>query len=259
MSTPTGHWELRSTERVDYYQLVTHTDLLIAFLTRSGGLPRETSVDPERNHRLARHALGLSVIVTIKQVHSDTVLSADGNRFPDESTAGDALYTGRSGIGLGIRVADCLPVFLWSRNLRCVGIAHCGWRGTVTGLAGKLALTLGRRFSIDPADLTFALGPGICADCYAVGSEVTERIRAVCPDPDRLLRPAPDENGNPRYHLDLRAANRQMLTNIGLAEAASLDRCTFEQPDLFYSVRRNRTTGRNLAVIALRSGNTTNR
>ncbi len=99
----------------------------------------------------------------------------------------------------------------------------------------------------------FALGPSICADCYPVGTDVAERVHDACSNPDRLLQPAPTKEGNPRYHLDLRAANRRTLTDVGLTEAAPLDRCTLERPDLFYSARRDRVTGRNLAVVALRS------
>jgi YfiH family protein len=262
-----SRWELHSADRVSYFQLTTHPDLLVAFLTRRGGLSLgdfaglnlsatvgDDSANVRGNHELARRALDLPTVVTIRQVHSDTVWSVDDDRLPDESSAGDALYTGQVGIGLGIKVADCLPIFLWARDLRCVGVAHCGWHGTVTRLARKLALTMGRRFNLIPADLLFALGPSICADCYPVGTDVADRVRAVCPNPDRLLRPAPSENGSPRHRLDLRAANRRMLTDVGLTEVAALERCTFEHPGLFYSARRDRVTGRNLAVIALRSG-----
>ena len=55
-----------------------------------------------------------------------------------------------------------------------------------------------------------------------------------------------------RYHLDIRAANRWLLTSLGLAETMSMELCTLETKNLCYSARRDKTTGRNLAVIALR-------
>jgi copper oxidase (laccase) domain-containing protein len=81
-----------------------------------------------------------------------------------------------------------------------------------------------------------------------VGDDVVEQVSRTFPGQDRLLVRLPDGGTG----FDIREANRLVLGDAGLEEAGSLGRCTLEEEGLFYSARRDRATGRNLAVIALR-------
>ena len=58
-----------------------------------------------------------------------------------------------------------------------------------------------------------------------------------------------------RVHLDLIAANRAILAGAGVppANISSSDFCTACRTDLFFSYRRERTTGRMMAAIGIRS------
>ena len=46
----------------------------------------------------------------------------------------DGLVTNVPGICLVTSYADCIPLFLDSRN-QCIGLSHSGWRGTVGNIA----------------------------------------------------------------------------------------------------------------------------
>jgi YfiH family protein len=275
-----SEWQLTSSDGVEYFAYSPSPRLLLAFFTRRGGVSRgdheslntsfavgDDAPNVEENLARARRALRLPAILTVKQTHSDTVLPVADELVPPELLEGDACITDRAGLGLGLKVADCLPVYIYAADSSCIGIAHCGWRGTAARLAEKTARQMSRRFSVPLSDLRFALGPCICSNCYEVGEDVRQEFSKSFPMPDKLVSPAAPERkgtvpagglspesdrGPVKYNLDIRAANRWLLKELGLTEAKSLELCARENEGLFYSARRSKTTGRNLAVIALR-------
>jgi YfiH family protein len=187
-------------------------------------------------------------VITLKQVHSTTVVPILSGVAPAGPPEGDACFTDRHGPALAIKVADCLPVYVFAADGSCRGIAHCGWRGTAGRIAEKLCCMMSRQFKLALTDLRFALGPCICGECYVVGEDVRRALAAASPTAGRFLLPVRD-NSSGTWLLDLRAANRWMLKEMGLTEVTGLDLCTKENPELFYSVRRDSRTGRNLAII----------
>jgi YfiH family protein len=266
MSTVLPDWHLKSRDGIEHYEYSPGPKLLLAFLTRRGGVSRDEydslnlsfdvgdkTYHVEENYARTRRALRLPMILTVKQKHSDTVLPIAYEQTPSELLEGDACFTDRAGLGLGIKVADCLPVYIYAVDSACVGIAHCGWRGTAARIADKTARLMSRRFSIPLPDLRFALGPCVCPNCYYVGDDVRDRFSETFPARDKFFAPVAPNRGHVKYSLDIRAANRWLLKEMGLTETRSLGLCTRETANLFYSARRGKTTGRNLAVIALRS------
>jgi YfiH family protein len=285
MSTALPDWQLKSVDGVEYYEYTPHPRLLIAFLTRKGGTSKaeyeslnlsynvgDDARNVEENYSRARQALRLAGLVTVKQVHKDTVLPITNDKTPAELLEGDACFTDQLNLGLGLKVADCLPVYFYSNDLRCVGIAHCGWRGTLARIAEKTAHQMSRRFSVPLPDLRFSLGPCICPNCYPVGEDVRKAFESAFPSASKFFTEALGDRDGSRgkgessatdvrrsqfgartFRLDLRATNRWLLKEMGLVETRSLDLCTKENESLFYSARRSPVTGRNLAVIALRS------
>ena len=260
-----SEWQLTSSDGMEYFAYSPSPRLLLAFFTRRGGVSRgdyeslntsfevgDDNRNVEENLARARRALRLPAILTVRQTHSDTVLPIAGELTPSDTLEGDACITDRPGLGLGLNVADCLPVYIYAADSSCIGIAHCGWRGTAARLAEKTARQMSRRFSVPLSDLRFALGPCICSNCYEVGDDVRQEFSKSFPLPDKLVSPAAPERGPAKYDLDIRAANRWLLKELGLTEAHGLELCTRENEGLFYSARRSKTTGRNLAVIALR-------
>ena len=270
-------WSLRRQGGIEHYELAAGPGLLVAFTNRQGGLSLgafaslnlssdvgDDTIAVRKNMELVKQTLRIPALVTMKQTHSDVVLSVLDREFRPEPLEGDAAFTNLPGIGLGVRVADCLPVFVYAQDASCVGIAHCGWRGTALRIAEKLAFQMAERLSVLPGRLRFALGPCICPGCYPVGEDVFQQFRKSFPDADRFFvhdaghdpiplgesGSCPKSNGHCR--LDLRSANRWLLREMGLTETGSLDLCTREHPEEFFSARRENPTGRNLAVVAIR-------
>ncbi|MGH9715045.1 MAG: peptidoglycan editing factor PgeF [Candidatus Acidiferrales bacterium] len=216
-------------------------------------------------------------VVMLRQIHSDIVHRVDREAEPAaEAPQGDALFTRERGVLLVVQTADCIPILLADPKHRAVAAIHAGWRGTLSRIAEK---TLGRMqmdFGTRPDEVIAALGPGIGQCCYEVGEEVAKEFQAQFPnardwfegpfdslasgenDPNWLpwltMMPPGHQPPPPRAHLDLIAANRAILATAGVAPGniSSSGFCTSCRTDLLFSFRRERTTGRMMAVIGIR-------
>jgi YfiH family protein len=217
-------------------------------------------------------------VVTLRQIHSDIVRLVDSlEQAPaGQELKGDALVTRERGVLLVVETADCIPILLADTKRRAIAAVHSGWRGTVRRIAEK---TLGRmqmEFGTQPKDVIASLGPGIERCCYEVGSDVAREFHAQFSDagewfdgpfdsllagdndpswlPWLTMMPPGHQPPAPRVRLSLAAANRAILTRAGVApERISSSRlCTACRTDLFFSYRREGTTGRLMGAIGIR-------
>jgi polyphenol oxidase len=199
-----------------------------------------------------------------------------GTTSSDAPPQGDALITREPGVLLVVQTADCVPILLADPKRRAIAAIHSGWRGTVRRIAAKALGRMQMEFGTKPEDVIAALGPGIGQSCYEVGSEVAAEFQAQFPnarewfegpfdqlagsdnDPNWLpwltMKPPGHAPPPPRVHLDLIAANRAILEEAGIQarNISSSDLCTACRSDLFFSFRKERTTGRMMAAIGIR-------
>jgi YfiH family protein len=175
--------------------------------------------------------------IELEQTHSGIIREA----VPDNSGLdGDGLISREARYIPVIRTADCIPLFFWHPETIFFGILHIGWRGFVAAIQRKLLETV-RREGLDPRDLRFLIGPGICAGHYEVGPEV---VRAFTPliSPDLIFTPT--DHGKAR--LDLKNAIKLDLENEGIHPTQISDPgiCTFEEAGRLPSHRRQANGGR---------------
>jgi polyphenol oxidase len=213
------------------------------FFTRLGGVSespydslnvsKKVGDDPvsvDENISLIKRAMDGLPSAWVRQVAGDRVVRVSGAGFAGEA---DALVTSERNIALVVAVADCVPVALVGDG--GAGMVHSGWRGTLSGIAGKAARSLGGTEGI-----TAYIGPSIRGCCYEVSEELAERFAARFGD----------EVVSGRY-LSLPAAIRLDLERAGVSEVHDLGLCSGCRPDLFYSHRKQGPrTGRNLAAVA---------
>jgi polyphenol oxidase len=204
-----------------------------------------TCVEENRRRFAAAFGLGLERACALSQVHSDRVILAEPSLCIHEA---DAAVTDEEDLLLVVSAADCLPLLFFDPSKGAIGAAHCGWRGSLAGLAAKVVAEMVRRYGSSPESVRVALGPGIRGPCYQVGAEVAEAFTA------RGFEHAlgPDDEG--RYLLDLALVNRLVLTLAGVSEAHIWDSglCTHCDASRFYSHRRDLgKTGRHWAGIRL--------
>jgi YfiH family protein len=149
---------------------------------------------------------------------------------------------------LTMRFADCTPILLYDPVRHAAGIAHAGWRGTVSGAAVSALHAMQSAFGTRPQDVQAGIGPSIGPDRYQVGEEVVEAVRRAFGTTDGLIKRADDGSA----YLDLWAANRLALERVGVRQIEVAGICTATRTDEFYSHRAEAgRTGRFGVVMAL--------
>lgn len=220
------------------------------------------AVESNRDRLLTGLGFQREQVCALHQVHGRRVLDGSPTWFGEQA---DAAVTDDPTTLLVISVADCLPLLFHDPATGAVGAAHCGWRGTVAGLAGRVVKAMTERFGTDPRELRVLMGPGVAGECYQVGAEVVTQFSAAgfpdsvaWPDAEQEAQSDVQPDAQPaarpgKYRLDLKAANRWQLQQAGVAPGSIMDLglCTHCQPERFFSYRRDAgTTGRHWAFVS---------
>jgi len=191
-----------------------------------------------------QQALHLTALVSATQVHGcrETLVTGAEAAAAEEIPDADILLTTQPGLGLLIKQADCQAVLLYDPVRRVAANVHCGWRGQVRNILREAVARLGESFGSRPQDLVAAISPSLgpcCAEFRNYREEFPPELWSY------QVRPT---------YFDLWGLSRDQLMAAGLT-ATQIDiagLCTRCRGDLFFSYRRDRHTGRQGAVIALR-------
>lgn len=197
-------------------------------------------------------------VVQMHQVHDVRVAVLDNPDFTPEQFEGyDAMITNLSGIAIGVRSADCIPILLYDPVHKAAAAVHSGWRGTVARILANVIDRMSSAYGTKSSDLLAVIGPGICSDCFQVGEEVALKFKQAGFNLDAIWSFRGPKNGNSMeggHHIDLKEACRQTLTECGVKEeniqASTL--CTYDDNHLFYSARKEGIEcGRNISFITI--------
>jgi len=195
----------------------------------------------ERN-RAALRALLPASPVWLHQVHGCVVVDA---ACAAPGAPADGAYTSRTGVACCVLVADCLPVLLADGAGRGVAIAHAGWRGLAGGVIQNAVRALRQDMGDPGARVLAYLGPAIGPAHFVVGPEVLEAMLSSLPRAaDAFVL-----HGGARWRADLFALARMALAQVAVDAVYGGGQCTVSDPARFYSFRRDRTTGRQAALI----------
>jgi YfiH family protein len=204
---------------------------VVAFTTRVGGVSEapydslnltvgtgDDTARVEANRRIACETLGLAYdrLAFNRQIHSPTVHRAEPGK---RGTPGDGLWTDEPRLPLLAMSADCLPIAVAATGTeRRLAVLHAGWRGLAEGVvaAGVAALGDGPKVAV--------IGPAIGPCCYEVGDEVASLF---------------DADLTTHRRLDLWTAAERALRRAGVEHVDRIDICTRDNPDLYFSHRRD--------------------
>jgi YfiH family protein len=207
----------------------------------------------ERNRCSSCNTIGIDrdQLVTVNQTHSSNVVTLSKKiEKKDSLINADAMVTNKPNIGLGILTADCQPVFFADPHSRIIGAAHAGWKGTLSGI---LEATIGSMIKLGATreNIHAVIGPSISQKAYEVGSEFVELFIKKSIENKKFFK----SQKNGKFLFDLNGISLERLVKAGV-KAESVNRCTYSEPESFYSYRRsfhrNETDyGRLLSVIIL--------
>jgi len=238
-----------------------------AFFTRRGGVSEglfgslncgfgsgDASQRVVANREIAMARLGLPAdrLVTVRQIHSATVVTVEQPWRRGDVPRADGLVTAVPGIALGVLAADCAPILFHDPAARVIGAAHGGWRGALGGVVDATVAGMAK-LGAERAHIRAAIGPCIARPSYEVGPDFPQPFIAEDADSMRFFAPAPRCN---RFLFDLGGYIAHRLARAGIATVEVVPHDTVAEEERFFSYRRaylrgERSHGRGLSAIVL--------
>lgn len=219
-----------------------------------GGHVGDAAGDVAQNRARLQESMGVRPVF-LDQVHGTQMRELSS--YTPNGLAADGAYTRASGLACTVMVADCLPILLCDAQGAQVAAVHAGWRG-LAGVAGigvleqaverfrALALV---EYGQSAIELIAWLGPCIGPQAFEVGADVRDAFVRVAPQAMECFKPLPDG----KWLADLAALARQRLRQLGITHVFGNDSsppwCTVGNPLRFFSHRRDRVSGRQVACI----------
>ena len=188
-------------------------------------------------------------MVSPKQTHSKNIgiVKSEQDIFPDT----DALICNTPNICIFTRTADCVPILLFDPVQKVIAAIHSGWKSTVHKISKLTIELMQNEFGTKPGNIIAGIGPSIGPEVYEIGPEVIELFHKSFGE-NHIVTPIKNSD---KGLLNLWKINKQILVECGIPEnkieVAKI--CTYANPDLFYSARRDGVkTGRLATGIMLK-------
>ncbi len=260
-----GRFYWRETPKVAYVEPATRPGprLRCAFTLRQAGRSgRALNLSFDRgerhevlaNRRRVLQALGLgqATLHTVRQVHGNQVCVIDTPTLASGLTGvcADALVTALPGVPIGVLVADCLPILLYSPQPRVVPVVHAGRMGTYHRVVEATLEVLRTRFAVLAAHVHAIMGPSIGACCYRLDARAVTPFQERFHDWERFFTPQAEGY----WTMSLTHANDAQLQAAGVpaAHIQTADICTVCHNAYLYSHRaEGREAGRGMGIAAL--------
>ena len=205
-----------------------------------------------KNRRRAVAAIAPGVaLVTLHQVHSNTVVPVTAPFADDARPRADALVTATPGLALGVLAADCAPILLADAGAGIIGAAHSGWKGALADIAGATVAAmaaLGARRD----HIAAAVGPCIAQRSYEVDAAFRDRFLADAAAHDAFFA----RGRGDRWQFDLEGLVALRLAAAGVRRVTVPGIDTYADARRWFSYRRATHAGepdygRQLSLIAL--------
>ena len=205
--------------------------------THVGDDPEHVAANRERLQRI----LDLPKIQWMEQIHSNTVQVVEQYQ-PEPIEACDAIVSTLRGVGLGVLVADCVPILLSDHHAGVIAAVHAGRMGARNGIVPATVRTM-VELGAKAEDIHALLGPAASGSNYEVPEPMARDVEQHLPG--SMVRTKAGTTG-----LDLRRGLVVQLYGLGVRNVYSDPRCTIED-ETFFSYRREGTTGRQAGVVWL--------
>jgi YfiH family protein len=209
----------------------------------------DDATDVLQNRSILRAALPAEP-VWLKQIHGVKVSTpASRSTLGNGPFEADASVTNIQNEVLAILTADCMPVLFSSRRGDVIGAAHAGWRGLSCGI---LENTIDEMIALSPglttSDIYAWMGPAIGPSAFEVGEDV---LQAFAQQDQGVLSKAfiPIVETPGKYLADLYLLARDRLGLMGIEQIEGGEFCTVNDPERFFSYRRDKVTGRFASLI----------
>lgn len=174
-------------------------------------------------------AIGRKPIMQMDQTHSSTVNFIYGNKQIYKST--DALITSNRDIALQVKVADCMPIFIFDKKSSFFGAIHAGWRGLANGIIEN-SIELLKEKDFNLRHIKVFIGPSISKRNFEIQNDVME-----CFDSKFSIV----KDG--KIFLSLQEVAIDKFASYGILDILNTNECTYDNLN-YHSYRRDKTDKR---------------
>lgn len=174
-------------------------------------------------------AIGSKPIVQMDQTHSSTVNFIYGNKQIYKST--DALITSNRDIALQVKVADCMPIFIFDKKSSFFGAIHAGWRGLASGIIEN-SIELLKEKDFNLRNIKVFIGPSISKRNFEIQNDVMEYF-------DSKFSIVKDG----KIFLSLQEVAIDKFASYGILDILNTNECTYDNLN-YHSYRRDKTDKR---------------
>lgn len=151
----------------------------------------------------------------------------------------DGVVTATKGCPLTIRVADCVPLFLFAPRVSVAALLHAGRRGTLLGMARAGVEKLVAGYGAVASEIRVVVGPSAGPCCY----EVSQSMADCCVEAGLVT--------HGRF-VDLWASNERQLIGAGVRRGMiTVSKICTICDGRFHSYRADGGSGRNLALLVV--------
>lgn len=194
-----------------------------------------TRKTPASEQKTIREFFRVPIIYETEQIHRAEVWDLSNS---SEKILADAIITNRPGCAIMVKVADCMPIFIYDPKNRAIGLAHSGWKGTLKNIIGNTIHEMQKKYNTDPCEIFVGIGPSIGPCCYT-------RPKWKDEIPESFHKYMKDD------HLDLWKIAEDQLTDLGvpLSHIENMFLCTKCHNDIFSSYRVEKENTKNLAAV----------
>ena len=163
------------------------------------------------------------------QTHSSTVNFIYGNKQIYKST--DALITSNKDIALQVKVADCMPIFIFDKKSSFFGAIHAGWRGLANGIIVN-SIELLKKKDFNLRNIKVFIGPSISKRNFEIQNDVMEYF-------DSKFSIVKDG----KIFLSLQEVAIDKFASYGILDILNTNECTYDNLN-YHSYRRDKTDKR---------------
>jgi polyphenol oxidase len=201
-----------------------------------------------QNRAAISDCMGNSELVFANQVHGTAIINHSANgpsgniHTLGKTESADAMITDAPGKSLVIQTADCQAVLIYDPVRKAAANIHSGWRGSIQNIIGLTVQAMIKEFDSNPNNLLAGIGPSLgpcCAEFINYRKEIPKAFWSY---------------KNRSDCFDFWAMSKDQLTGAGISrnQIVSSDLCTRCRTDLFFSYRKEKSTGRFAAVIGIK-------
>lgn len=205
-----------------------------------GGHVGDCLKDVQQNISDVSSVLKIPQLIWSEQIHSKIIHNC--TLATKKGMQGDGLTTSSPGLGLMVMHADCQAAIFYDPIQGAVANVHAGWRGSVQNIYLETICQMKKDYGSNPANLLVCISPSL-------GPQDAQFINYENELPEEFW----EFQVAPTY-FDFWAISHHQLIQGGILphhiEMAGIS--TYAHPADYFSYRRQRITGRNGTLVAIR-------